>query len=254
MTKNFTLIQITDTHLLDNPEEFLRGQNPWYNLQAVLEQVKSRQPDGLLLTGDLADGGSRVAYEYLLKAMGEFSCPIYWLHGNHDNVKLLGQMLPSSKGLGYQAIDLGFWRLLLLDSVLMGAKFGGGYIEKAQLEWLRQELGQQTDKVTIIALHHHPIPTGIDWVDQIGVENGNDLVSLLHSFPQVRLVLFGHIHYALHHCHVNAVGDNIDFFGCPSTFSQVIPSHPTIDSHLSGFRVIRLWEDGSYDTYVQRVG
>ncbi len=253
MTKTLTLIQITDTHLLDNPEDFLRGHNPWHNLQRVLEQVKLYQPDGLLLTGDLADGGSGLAYEYLLQALSEFNCPIYWLHGNHDDVNLLAKMLLPSQSLGYQAIDLGIWRLLLLDSVLIGAKFGEGYLEKTQLEWLRKELEQYLDQPTIIALHHHPVSTGIDWVDQIGVENGDDLVSLLDSFSQMRLVLFGHIHQALHHCHINEMGRNIDFWGCPSTFAQVTPSQPTVDCHLPGFRVIQLFENGSYRTQVQRV-
>ncbi|MGY6530546.1 MAG: metallophosphoesterase [Cyanobacterium sp.] len=254
MTKSLTLIQVTDTHLLDNPEEFLRGQNPWENLQAILKRVKSINPDGLLLTGDLADGGNKVAYEYLLKAMGEFSCPIYWLHGNHDDVNLLGEMLPHDDSLGYRSIDLGEWRLLLLDSVLTGAEFGGGYIENTQLDWLKKELTQFADQPTIIALHHHPIATGIDWVDQIGVENGHELVSLLESFSQVELVVFGHIHHALHHRSINnGVGGSLDFFGCPSTFSQVTPMQPTIDSDLPGFRVIKLWENGSYQTEVERL-
>ncbi|MBE9221564.1 metallophosphoesterase [Cyanobacterium stanieri LEGE 03274] len=251
MTK--TLIQITDTHLLDSPEEFLRGENPWYNLKAILDKVKKLQPDGLLLTGDLTDKGSKVAYEYLLKAMNEFNCPIYWLYGNHDDGNLLTKMLSPINCLGCQSIDLGFWRLLLLDSVLVGAKFGGGYIKQTQLDWLKEELIKYRDKPTMIALHHHPVTTGIDWVDQIGVENGDDLIHLLQLFSQVRLVLFGHIHHALHYHHVNGVGKGIDFWGCPSTFSQVSPAQPTHDSHLPGFRVINLFENGDYSTEVQRL-
>ncbi|AFZ47800.1 metallophosphoesterase [Cyanobacterium stanieri PCC 7202] len=248
MTKPLTLIQISDAHLLPDSTQYLRGENPWYNLQRVLEQVKSHSPDGLLLTGDLADGGSAIAYKNLQKAMAEFDCPIYWLHGNHDDINQLKCILTPSQPLGYQTINLGSWRLLLLDSVLISAKFGEGYLPEVQLQWLEKELQQHPHKPTIITLHHHPIPTGIDWVDQIGVKNGTDLVRLLDSFSQVRFVLFGHIHHALHHRH-----SHIDFFGCPSTFSQVIPPKPSLNDHLPGFRLIHLWNDGHFHTQVERI-
>lgn len=253
MKKNFTLIQITDTHLLDDSQEILRGHNPWHNLQMVLPQVKTYQPDGLLLSGDLADRGSALAYDYLRQAMQEFNCPIYWLHGNHDNPEHLREILTPSQDLGFQVIDLGMWRLLIIDSVVEGAGFGEGYLHPDQLNRLSQELSQHPEKSTLIALHHHPIPTGIDWLDQIGVKNGDDLVSLLHSFPQVQMVLFGHIHHELHYQHINAMGGNIDFFGCPSTFSQVTPIQTNPDDHLPGFRLIELCCDGTYRTKIQRV-
>ncbi|MBF2056967.1 MAG: metallophosphoesterase [Cyanobacterium sp. T60_A2020_053] len=253
MKKNFTLIQITDTHLLDDHNEILRGHNPYQNLQMVLQQVKTYQPDGLLLTGDLADQGSALAYKYLSEEMNEFNCPIYWLHGNHDNPEHLKKILTPSQHLGFQVIDLGMWRLLIIDSVVEGAGFGEGYLDTDQLNRLRKELSQYSEKPTIIALHHHPIPTGIDWLDQIGVKNGDDLVMLLHSFPQVPLVLFGHIHHELNYSHINATGETINFFGCPSTFSQVTPLQVNPDDHLPGFRLIDLCEDGSYRTKIQRV-
>jgi Icc protein len=253
MTAPLTLVQITDTHLLDHPDDLLRGCNPWRSLQGVLEQVAQHNPDGLLLTGDLADQGSAVAYGRLLKAVCEFDCPIYWLPGNHDNPSILQQTFLAPRCHGPQAIDLGTWRLLLLNSVLPDAKFGEGYLASDQLRWLHRELTQSADRPTAIALHHHPVPTAIDWLDQIPVQNGDDLLTVLESFPQVHLVLFGHIHHALQYRWKNPRGESLEFLGCPSTCVQVEPPVATPDHHLPGFRLIQLYDDGHYRTQVQRV-
>jgi Icc protein len=90
-------------------------------------------------------------------------------------------------------------------------------------------------------------------MDQIAVQNADDLLSLLDGSPQVRLVLFGHIHQDLHHRWTNSRGGTLNFFGCPSTCVQVAPTVPTADQHLPGFRLVQLFADGQYQTRVQRV-
>jgi len=107
MTPFLTLAQITDTHLLEHPNDLLRGYNPLQNLKTVLHEVARHQPDGLLLTGDLADQGSTAAYEHLQAALSEFDCPVYWLPGNHDDLANLQSVLRSSQYYPPQAIDLG---------------------------------------------------------------------------------------------------------------------------------------------------
>ncbi|MEM8642022.1 MAG: metallophosphoesterase [Cyanobacteria bacterium P01_G01_bin.54] len=258
----FKLIQITDTHLLAEPTAQLRGCTPWQTLQDCLRQVTAHQPDGLLLTGDLADQGQPAAYAALAEAVGAIplrggkpnDCPVYWLPGNHDDVTQLQAQCPFPEWYGLQAVDLGAWRLLLLNSVLPQAKWGEGYLAADQLHWLRQELAGCPDRPTLIALHHHPIATGIDWLDQMPVQNADEFLAVLADFAQVRMVLFGHIHHALAQSRSLTPGaDPIWFYGCPSTCLQVSPAQPGPDADLPGFRLISLSDDGHHQTRVQRV-
>ena len=253
MTPALTLAQISDTHLLADITADLRGCNPWQSLQAVLQQLARHPIDGLLLTGDLADQGSEAAYGHLYRALQTWDLPVYWLPGNHDELVTLQAVFQAHRFYGLQAIDLGCWRLLLLNSVWPQAKFGEGYLATDQLHWLKNELHQHSAKPTLIALHHHPIPTGIDWVDQMLLKNSAELLAVLDTFPQVQLVLFGHIHQALQQQRISQSGSSLAFYGCPSTCLQVAPPIVCPNHHLPGFRLINLYPDGSHNTQVKRV-
>lgn len=253
-----TLAQITDTHLLADPNAQLRGTPTWQTLQDVLKQVTYHQPDGLLLTGDLADQGDRVAYERLKQAIAPFQRPAYWLPGNHDDVDTLTQVFdepwlqgPERVGLGM--IDLSPWRLVLLNSVKSPARCGEGDLSTPLLEALAHTLRQHPNQPTAIALHHHPVPIGIDWLDQMQLQNATDFWAILDPHPQVRLVLCGHIHCDLHHHRPRSHGDAITVYGSPSTGPQLKHPNPTPDHHLPGFRLLTLHPDGSHQTQVQRV-
>jgi len=253
MTQPLTLIQVTDTHLLDDADSLLRGSNPYRNLRAVLHQVAAHQPDGLLLTGDLADEGSEAAYGHLIQALGGFDCPIYWLPGNHDQFTTLQAVLNRPQFYSPQAIDLGAWRLLMLSSVLPEAKFGEGFLAEDQLQWLSSQLASHPHQPTVVALHHHPIPTGIDWMDQMALQNSDDLLAMLDVASQVRVVLFGHIHHAFQFPWQTSTGTQVEFLGCPSSCIQITPPTPTPRQDWPGFRLIHLDLDGRYRTQVQRV-
>jgi len=254
MTGPITLVQLTDTHLLAQPQAELRGCIPWHTLQAVLTQLASHRPDGVLLTGDLADQGDAAAYRRLRSVMQALEIPVYWLPGNHDHLPTLQRVFRAPGFAGLRSIDLGTWRLLLLNSVLPQARFGEGYLAADQLHWLQTELSRHREQPTLIALHHHPVPTGIDWLDQMPVLNATDFLAIVDTFPQVRLVLFGHIHQALAQPRLAQPGQPaVVFYGCPSTCLQVTPAIATPHAHLPGFRLLSLLADGSHRTQVQRV-
>ena len=154
-----------------------------------------------------------------------------------------------------QAVDLGAWQLLLLSSVLPNAQFGEGYLTAATLRWLQATLQSEPNKPTLVALHHHPVPINIDWVDQMQVQNASDLLMILDASSQVKLVTFGHIHLNFHHqrSRPNAQPP-VSFYGCPSTHLQLTPTATSPkSSHLPGFRLFHLYPDGTYQTQVQRL-
>lgn len=250
MNQPFLLAQITDSHLLAQTTAQLRGCNPWQSFTAVVKEAMQCQPDGLLLTGDLAEQGEAEAYEHLVDSIKPLQLPIYWLPGNHDhrpNLQRVFHQLPM--GQGVTAVDLGAWQLILLNSVLPQAKFGEGYLSDQQLHQLQGYLRQSPHHPTLIALHHHPIPVGIDWVDMMQVQNADNFLSLIEPFPHVKLVVFGHIHHEFQ----QERAKGISFYGCPSTCLQVISLELGVVEEQPGFRLIWLHGDGGYRTEVRRV-
>ncbi len=49
-------------------------------------------------------------------------------------------------------------------------------------------------------MHHPPLPTGMDWVDRLGLPRADRaaLADVLRAAPQVQRVVTGHVHMAVH--------------------------------------------------------
>lgn len=245
-----TIAQITDTHLLAQRHRFLRGIAPWHSLQAVLQQAVATNPDLLLLTGDLADSGEAAAYQHLVDLLLPHNIPVAWVGGNHDDLQVADEVLSWPPIRTEKAISLDGWRLLLVNSMLPTAELGEGYIFKQELAWLQRELETHPYQPTAIALHHHPLPMGIDWLDRISLQNADAFLGLLANHPQVRWVTCGHVHMANYTSH-----QHIDCYATPSTFIQVIDEekHTDAEHKRPGFRLFYLYSDGSYETNLHRI-
>ncbi len=252
------LAQITDTHLLTDREATMRGVATWYSLRRVLACVAEKQPDAIILTGDLAHNGDPEAYDQLYDLVSALNIPAYWLPGNHDRPDIARDRLSRSPFVTADQVEIGGWNLILLDSTLATAIYGEGEISSDRLQRLRTQL-DATDRPTAIALHHHPIPMNIDWLDTIGVTNASEFLAHLdQSAPSasaghaknnpVKLVMFGHTHLEFTgDCH------GIQFYGTPSTCTQVLRDDATDTDKLPGFRWIELHPDGSHHSQVIRV-
>jgi 3',5'-cyclic-AMP phosphodiesterase len=248
-----TLVQITDCHLLADGAGLLRGWPVAESLGVIVEAVAAVRTGRvgahrLLLSGDLADSGEPEAYRQLLDILEPLGLPIHWLPGNHDGPGLGLAMAGSRLADSARSVCLGSWRLLLLDSVLAGSPIGEGALSESSWRWLGCEL-EKGDQPAIIALHHPPLATGLDWVDQMQLRDGDRFHQLMAHYPQVKLVVFGHIHAELHR-RIGAV----DYYGCPSTCTQVESlDRANSGGNQPGFRVIELADDGQFRAWVDRV-
>ncbi len=242
-----TLAQMTDTHLLNTPTAHLRGCCTSKTLHRVLQQVRSESVQGLLLTGDLADQGSSAAYVLLRELLAPLQIPCYWIPGNHDDVQAMTLALAQDPFIPDNSIRVGHWQVILLNSVLPNAPWGEGRLSADELSRLDTEL-RHSFGPTLIALHHHILPTGIDWLDQIQLHNSAQLLQLVAQYPQVKLIVSGHVHLASHH-----VQHQTHIYTTPSTGLQVVPQANTPD-HLNwpGYRLITLYPDGTHPSCVRR--
>lgn len=187
------VLQITDPHLRADPAGELLGVNTRDSLDAVIEQVlrDHGQPDLVLATGDLAQDGSEEAYRVFADKLQAFHCASAWIAGNHDEPDVM-QQVASEHQASRRHIIQGGWQFILLDSSVRGQVYGE--LAESELAFLTSTLEQHPDLPTLVTLHHHPVDIGSDWMEGIGLRNRDAFWQVVERFPQIRIILWGHIH------------------------------------------------------------
>ncbi len=242
------VVQISDTHLCENPSSFLRGVNTSDCLRAVLTLATPhlRQADAILATGDISHDGSPASYRAFGKSMDAWGGLKRFLPGNHDAPQNLRTSLPQP---GWPTLDtLGSWSLISVSTHLVDQE--GGLLDVAQLDALASTAGQSGDRPALVAMHHPPISTGSPWLDKIGLINADEFQAVLQRRNNVRAVVFGHAHQE-----IDEVRHGIRFLGAPATCVQFMPNsdQPYSDQRLPGYRWLRLHSDGTLETGVERL-
>jgi 3',5'-cyclic AMP phosphodiesterase CpdA len=154
----------------------------------------ARQPDLLLVTGDLADSASQTPYRLLKHQLGRCDFPTYVCLGNRDTRQVARQLFEGGDAdFFHYVVDAGPLRLIMLDTLDEG-RHGGGFCE-LRAAWLRDRLAEAPTQPTIIAMHHPPLDTGIDWVTTVPAEPWvARLDAALAGQQQVIALLAGHVH------------------------------------------------------------
>jgi len=244
-----TLVQLSDSHLFANADGRLLGMNTRESLDRVIERVLAEQPqiDLLIASGDLSQDGSVESYEAFRQACARIDAPARWFPGNHDELPEMAEAAQQSDLLT-PIIDAGQWRITLLDSSVPGSV--PGYLEDQQLQLLVQSLSEAPCRHHLVCLHHNPVPIGCAWMDPIGLRNPEALFAVLDRFPQVRSVLWGHVHQEY-----DQLRNDVRLLASPSTCIQFAPGSVDfkVDTTAPGYRWLRLHADGRLDTGVSRV-
>lgn len=167
-----TLLHLSDCHL-DGSEE--RAER----LRAVLDLLPaSRQPDGIVLTGDIADNGASHEYAQFNEVM---AARTNWLAvpGNHD----------SPAGLtSTPVLDVGDLRVVGMDVTVPGENHGELRAEEAE------RVASLATGRTVLAFHQPPVPIGHAYVDSMRLLNPEALAELVARIGTVTAILCGHVH------------------------------------------------------------
>jgi 3',5'-cyclic AMP phosphodiesterase CpdA len=253
MSKPFLLVQLSDPHI---GATWADG-DPVAGLAAVVESVRRLPdaPDAVLMSGDLADHADDAEYEIVHEWLAQLGAPFYVLPGNHDDRDTLRRHfdLPGATGTPVQyAVDLGPLRLAVLDSQRPGED--RGELDSDRLSWLDAELAEEPDRVTVVALHHPPLATGVALWDEMGLPAADRraLGDVLKRHPQVRRVIAGHAHRT-----VTAELAGRAVLAVPSTYAQSRLNFNAEEIEVSaaepaGFAVHALL-DGELASHVQPV-
>jgi 3',5'-cyclic-AMP phosphodiesterase len=241
------LVQLTDPHLFGDTARALRGVPTLPALRATIDAAAAdiEGCDAILATGDLVqdDPGGYAHFRDVFKTLGK---PALCIPGNHD---LVPEMRAALSGPPFRLdgpVDLGAWRILLLDSTVPGEV--GGELSPGELARLDADLGSAPDRHALVALHHHPVPMGSRWLDAIGLANAAAFFAVLDRHPQVRGIVYGHVHQ---HHEVERRGVRI--LATPSTCSQFLPDAQdfAVDDQPPAWRRLDLHADGRIATRVR---
>ena len=243
------LVQLTDSHLFAEADGRLLGMETAEGLRRVVERVLAEQPhvDMVLATGDLSQDGSAASYERFRTLCEPIPAPARWCPGNHDELAAMQRVAQGSE-LMAPVTDIGAWRVVMLDTLVPGSVFG--MLRDEQLELLERALQDAPERHHLICLHHHPVTIGSRWMDQIGLHNRDALFEVVDRYPNVRALLWGHIHQEF-----DDRRNGVRLLASPSTGVQFTAGSENfqVDRLAPGYRWLRLHADGQLETGVSRV-
>lgn len=249
------LLQISDPHIFSVSQEGkLLELNTRDSFDAVLSMAlkSSKLPDVVVLSGDLAQDKTVDAYHYIAEVCEQFACSVYWIPGNHDMPALMQKIFVSSAYAHMKAEKTvllnDHWLLVLLDTHYPGHV--AGLLSQSELIRLAQSLDCYPDKNTLIFLHHHPVPVGSTWLDNLGLLNAQDLFAIIDQHAQVRGLVCGHVHQAF-----ETQRQGVKILASPSTCIQFASNSQTfaLSNQNPGYRWIELLPNGLFETGIQRL-
>jgi len=243
------LIQITDFHLFADPQGTLKSVNTLNSLNTVVQDCRRRYPapDLVLVTGDASHDGSAASYQQCRSILAGLSAPVMFIPGNHDDAAAMQWQLPGGNISNERHLQIRGWNVILLDTVMHGEE--GGFLVVDELALLDEMLQNWPGSPSLIALHHPPVAVGSRWIDAMGLTNAEEFFDVLDRYPQVRGVIFGHVHQAFEGKH-----GPVRLFASPSTCIQFKPGCDAfaLDDVGPGYRFLQLHPDGQIETEIIR--
>ena len=239
------ILQLTDLHLLSDPDATLKGVSTHKSLVDVLDFIDAGLNAGrwnidvAVITGDMAHDEQLATYETLKELFVDRFPRLCLIPGNHDDRNFIRRVFPEAGRASDEYItfseELAGWRLLGVDSHVRGEV--PGRVDEQHLEWLKGELTQHADQPTVLFTHHPPFKVQSEWLDKIGLREPDALNDLIGAFSQIRVVSAGHVHQ-----HFEGRLGDVNLLTTPSTAVQFKPHAVTLvcDPIAPGFRVFKL--------------
>lgn len=233
------------------------------HLRQAFREVDRMQPavNCVLLTGDLVNNGTPQEYANLGAVMGSNINRVVVVAGNHDDRSELRSTFPQLQGIGsayeplHYAVDLPSIgddvdrSIVVLDTTVPGLH--GGELDEGDLRWLYDALDLRRDRQVLIAQHHPPYLSGIDFMDDYCLKGASAEAEVLQLFTNIVGVVCGH----LHRPSIAAFGGTIAVTA-PSTAAQVSPDlngGVTAYTNEPGMFAVHRWDAGSFVTHFRTI-
>lgn len=208
-------------------------------LQATIKEInKEGDVDFTVVLGDLTKDAEPWNVDRFKDVMDELDAPYYVVLGNHDISPIdtgaknrdpgvtRSTMIWTFQGHGYSGSNP-HWsldpvpnvHLVGLDSTFTGD--WAGNLSKPGIDFLKKDLARNSDKLTIVILHHQLKPytaaetTGENDFHKFVMYNSDEVRSILEDNDQVVMTLSGHRHLSTRFIQENGVA----YFTMPSTMT-----------------------------------
>lgn len=226
--------------------------------EKVLAQIKAevteakQKIDLILVTGDVSQDGSAESYRRFHEFIKSFSVPTYYLQGNHDYSEPMrvefGEANLAPCTVSSETMASSPWKIILLNSSVEDQV--SGHFGEEQITYLKQQLSQDTLSPVMVCFHHHPMLIDCGWLDQQVIDDAEQLFAVLDQHSNVRLCIYGHVHQDR-----KTLRKQLPYFASPSTCAQFKPevSGFALDDRAPGYRWIRCYADGKFETEVRRL-
>jgi 3',5'-cyclic AMP phosphodiesterase CpdA len=217
----------------------------------AIAEINAANVDAVVVKGDIADRGLPEQFGFAREAFAKIRAPHHAFLGNHDyygrhngagevdGYALLGQA-PAPR-----SVDLGGWRLMLLETAEPGDHHG--VFDDDRLQWLAGTLAETRDEAipTLLLMHHQPVPPEKrdSYPNSIGMlpEHSLPFFDLIGANPQVKGVLIGHTHR-----------NRVRRYRASGT-APFVEVNCTKD-YPGGWAHYELYDDGSFRQEVRRTG
>jgi len=245
------LLQLSDTHLHAATDSRMRGVTTHDTFLSVLAhaQADPRWPaDAVLVTGDIVQDESRAGYQRFRETMAPLNVPVLCIPGNHDDPKLMSEILNTAPFKVGGDLRFGPWSLVLLNTFLTGEDAGG--LGETRLRGLAAALDAHVNQHVLVCMHHQPMNMGSAWLDGVGLRDAAAFLDVIDAHDNVRAVVWGHVHQAS-----DRQRGAVRFLSTPSTCSQFLPGSDffAIDSRPPGLRWLKLLPSGEIETSIDWV-
>ncbi|MDN3653396.1 metallophosphoesterase [Thalassotalea ponticola] len=220
------IVQFSDCHLYADQQAQHFGANVYRNLERILQRIRQLGDlDAVIFTGDLSQDHSALSYQLFDQLVGEAAlpCPVYVVAGNHDDPRLLKQMLSSESINHDKVINLNSWQIRLIDSK---SETPSGLVSERGLTAIasRPDKGSHS----LLFMHHHPLDVGY-FIDRHGLINKHAFWSAVQQNSSIRGIACGHVHRG--QTYYSAAG--LPIFACPATSIQ-------FDPHFDGVKALNI--------------
>lgn len=210
--KKFKFVFLPDIHLsFEKKDDWIMRNESLVILQDVIKSInKIDDLNFLVWGGNLVDNKDKQLLDLsiFLDAISELNSPYYVILGDRD-VDLLPDYTKQHfcsefRRNGFLDTNKTYWNyepsenllFIGLDTTIKNKSTGE--ISPEQLLWLDNILKNNPNKFTIITMHHpayiESLPPNPEYRSASLIANAQEFLNIINQYPQVKLILSGHIH------------------------------------------------------------